>query len=72
MRRGCLMIIKASDGRSGDIEILETLLKEEITADQRSAIEAGLYTLRKGAQGERERAEEIRNALGTQLAGERT
>ena len=64
MRRGCLMIIKASDGRSGDIEVLESLLKEEITADQRSAIEAELYTLRKGAQGERETAHILDRTYG--------
>ncbi|WP_073981376.1 nuclease-related domain-containing protein [Erythrobacter donghaensis] len=50
------MILKASDGRSGDIEVLESLLKGEITADQRRAIEAELYTIRKGAEGERETA----------------
>ena len=50
------MILKASDGRSGDIEVLESLLKGEIIADQRRAIEAKLYTIRKGAEGERETA----------------
>lgn len=50
------MILKASNGRSGDIEVLGSLLKEEITADQRRAIEAELYTIRKGAEGERETA----------------
>lgn len=64
MRRGCLMIIKASDGRSGDIEVLESLLKDEITADQRSAIETEVYTLRKGAQGERETAHILDRTYG--------
>lgn len=50
------MILKASDGRSGDIEVLESLLRGEITADQRHAVEAELYTIRKGAKGERETA----------------
>ena len=50
------MILKASDGRSGNIEVLESLLKGEITANQRRAIEAELYTIRKGAEGERETA----------------
>lgn len=64
MRRGCLMIIKASDGRSGDIEVLESLLKEEVTADQRRAIETEVYTLRKGAQGERETAHILDRTYG--------
>ena len=34
------MILKASDGRSGDIEVLESLLKGEITADQRRSAKA--------------------------------
>lgn len=50
------MILKASDGRSGDIEVLESLLTGEITADQRRAIETELYTIQKGAKGERETA----------------
>jgi hypothetical protein len=58
------MIIKASDGRVGDIEILESLLKEEITADQRRAIETELYTIQKGAKGERETAHILDRTYG--------
>lgn len=50
------MILKASDWRAGDIEALEELLAEGVTPEQRSAIEAELYTIRQGARGERETA----------------
>lgn len=50
------MILKASDGRADDIAALEALLTEIVTSDQRSAVEADLYTLRQGARGEKETA----------------
>jgi hypothetical protein len=64
------MILKASDGRSGDVEVLESLLRREVTADQLRAIETELYTIRRGVKGEHERAAEIREALAVQPAGE--
>lgn len=50
------MILKASDGRAGDIEALEALLAEGVTPDQRRTIEAELYSIQQGARGERETA----------------
>lgn len=58
------MILKASDGRAGDIEVLESLLKEEITDDQRRGIETELYTIQKGAKGERETAHILDRTYG--------